>query len=59
MKCPKCDGETAVIDSRPDDTGIRRRRVCLDCEYRFTTRERLEPREVAQRRVMEIAQHAY
>ena len=42
MRCPKC-GHTddKVIDSRTIRNGdvIRRRRVCLQCEYRFTTYE--------------------
>jgi len=44
MRCPSCGYfESKVVDSRPTDDGstIRRRRVCLDCEYRFTTYERL------------------
>lgn len=47
MQCPTCGGNTRVIDSRSNDEGaIRRRRECLDCEFRFTTFERvaeLEP----------------
>ena len=45
MRCPKCKSiEDRVIDSRPVNhcSGIRRRRVCLNCEYRFTTYERME-----------------
>jgi len=45
MRCPKCKGvEDRVIDSRPVShfTGIRRRRVCLQCEHRFTTYEQIE-----------------
>jgi len=44
MKCPKCHHEnTSVIDSRDteDSSAIRRRRVCVKCEYRFTTFERV------------------
>ena len=37
--CPKCGKETRVIDSRDAETGVRRRRVCDDCGYRFTTLE--------------------
>lgn len=37
--CPKCDGRTGVRDSRQVFDGIRRRRRCLTCEYRFTTWE--------------------
>lgn len=45
MKCPSCGSlEDRVIDSRTggDGTSIRRRRVCQDCERRFTTYERIE-----------------
>ncbi len=45
MRCPYCAEEAnRVIDSRlgRDGTEIRRRRECLECERRFTTRERLE-----------------
>ena len=45
MRCPKCKSiEDRVIDSRPvnHSAGIRRRRVCLNCEYRFTTYEQIE-----------------
>ena len=40
MKCPVC-GETnsRVIDSRPNDSEIRRRRECMSCGRRFTTYE--------------------
>lgn len=42
MKCPKCGHlDDKVIDSRTIRNGdvIRRRRVCLKCDYRFTTYE--------------------
>lgn len=45
MKCPFCGHEnTRVIDSRPVDenNSIRRRRVCDECEKRFTTYEKVE-----------------
>ena len=35
MKCIYCGGRTAVIDKR----SIRRRRKCLKCNKRFSTRE--------------------
>ena len=42
MRCPYCQSqETRVIDSRPADAGIRRRRSCEHCTRRFTTYERL------------------
>lgn len=45
MKCPFCGYEnTRVIDSRPaeDNNSIRRRRVCDECDKRFTTYEKVE-----------------
>jgi transcriptional repressor NrdR len=45
MRCPFCSDETnKVIDSRLGAGGaeIRRRRECLECGRRFTTRERVE-----------------
>lgn len=45
MKCPFCGTDnTRVIDSRPADENlsIRRRRVCDQCQKRFTTYERVE-----------------
>ena len=43
MKCPYCGyEESKVIDSRPADEKIRRRRECLRCKNRFTTYEIVE-----------------
>ena len=45
MRCPFCNyHDTKVIDSRTRDAGrcIRRRRECLKCRRRFTTREQIE-----------------
>ncbi len=45
MRCPKCKSiEDKVIDSRPVNhcSGIRRRRVCRECGFRFTTYEQIE-----------------
>ncbi|MCD6447058.1 MAG: transcriptional repressor NrdR [Candidatus Marinimicrobia bacterium] len=42
MRCPNCGfDENKVIDSRPltKENGIRRRRECEKCNYRFTTYE--------------------
>ncbi len=42
MRCPNCGyEENRVIDSRPltKENGIRRRRECEKCKYRFTTYE--------------------
>ena len=45
MKCPFCGHEnTRVIDSRPaeDNNTILSRRVCDECDKRFTTYEKVE-----------------
>jgi len=41
VKCPYCDGESNVIDSRASIDGVRRRRECPLCKRRFTTYEKL------------------
>ena len=49
MRCPNCNSlDTQVKDSRPteDSSVIRRRRVCVACEFRFTTFERVQLREL-------------
>ena len=49
MRCPNCGSlDTQVKDSRPteDSSVIRRRRVCLACNFRFTTFERVQLREL-------------
>ena len=41
--CPLCGAELSkVTDSRPCQDGVRRRRKCLVCGARWTTRERME-----------------
>ena len=45
MKCPFCHQDnTRVVDSRPadDNNSIRRRRLCDECQKRFTTYEKVE-----------------
>ncbi len=45
MKCPYCNyKDSKVVDSRMkgDGTVIRRRRECLACQRRFTTKEYIE-----------------
>ena len=49
MRCPNCASlDTQVKDSRPteDSSVIRRRRVCLTCNFRFTTFEHVQLREL-------------
>ncbi len=44
MNCPSCGyHDSRVTDSREINDGIRRRRQCLECGYRFTTYERFQP----------------
>ncbi len=45
MQCPSCQNtDSRVLESRSADTGksVRRRRECLNCDFRFTTYERIE-----------------
>jgi transcriptional repressor NrdR len=45
MKCSHCQcDDTKVIESRDtaDGLSVRRRRMCSNCKYRFTTYERIE-----------------
>lgn len=40
MLCPKCNSDNLTcIDSRPSGGVTRRRRMCLECRYRFSTIE--------------------
>lgn len=39
MKCPKCNSDTAVMDSRPHEGTTHRRRECVACPTRFSTVE--------------------
>jgi transcriptional repressor NrdR len=57
MRCPNCASlDTQVKDSRPteDSSVIRRRRVCLACNFRFTTFERVQLRELESQGESEI-----
>lgn len=42
MKC-SCGGDTRVVDSRDTEKGLRRRRLCMDCGFRFSTLESVLP----------------
>ena len=49
MRCPFCGSEESQVkDSRPSEDGaaIRRRRLCPECNGRFTTFERVQLREL-------------
>jgi len=49
MNCPKCEGQTKVIDTAAVYDSVIRRRECLSCGQRFFTEE-LEALEEDQRR---------
>lgn len=45
MKCPHCqENDSKVVESRDVASGesMRRRRECLECQFRYTTYERIE-----------------
>ena len=45
MQCPSCQHtDSRVLESLAADSGrsVRRRRECLNCDFRFTTHERVE-----------------
>ncbi len=49
MKCSQChQADTKVIESRDVSEGeaVRRRRSCTNCQYRFTTYERVEKPQI-------------
>lgn len=49
MRCPQCGSmDTRVMETRTADDGctVRRRRMCGDCGFRFTTYERVEEQKV-------------
>ena len=40
VKCPECRShQTKVIDSRPTETTVKRRRACMMCGHRWSTQE--------------------
>ncbi len=63
MKCPRCKKtDVKVVDSRTikEGAGVRRRRECIDCGYRFTTIEEvlnLELKVVKKNSVREDMNH--
>jgi len=52
MKCPECNGVTEVLVTYQNaDNSTRRRRKCMDCAIRFTTREHLEPGSITEKKI--------
>ena len=39
MNCPQCFGASEVRYTAKIEAGVRRRRVCLDCQRKFSTLE--------------------
>jgi transcriptional regulator NrdR family protein len=39
VRCPACGADSRVVDSRPKGPTVWRRRECVMCRRRFTTRE--------------------
>ena len=39
MKCPKCNGELTVLQTRQKTDCVFRRRQCAACGFRLTTKE--------------------
>jgi len=51
MKCPRCQNESEVIETRPQSSFIiRRRRKCQICHYRFTTFEKISELNISVRK---------
>jgi len=46
VQCPYCGADSRVLDSRPGEDQVRRRRECQDCTRRFTTYEKLAESEI-------------
>lgn len=54
MKCLRCGARTDVTTTYQNQINItRRRRECLKCGFRFTTRETPDPRDVVLARMPE------
>lgn len=49
MRCPRCHGyQIRVIETRPAEETVRRRRKCLECGLTFYTREVLVERRIGE-----------
>lgn len=43
FRCPTCQGDTSVLETRRRSGGLRRRRQCSGCQAKFTTIEMVAP----------------
>jgi transcriptional regulator NrdR family protein len=47
MNCIKCGEDTRVATTYQNANGVtRRRRICIFCDFRFTTREKADDRDI-------------
>lgn len=53
LVCPRCRADTYVVDTRPGDKTVRRRRKCVACDHRFTTYECIDAPDPLLRQITE------
>jgi transcriptional regulator NrdR family protein len=54
MNCIKCGEDTRVATTYQNVNGVtRRRRICNFCDFRFTTREKADERDVERAEIAE------
>ena len=60
MNCPKCGGDTRVVESRPREDGVWRRRKCAKAHLSYTLETpTAEPiRKVRKKREVPVAKRA-
>ena len=57
MNCIKCGECTRVTTTYQNANGVtRRRRICLFCDFRFTTREKADERDIERAEMLEAPQ---
>jgi transcriptional regulator NrdR family protein len=50
LTCPKCENsKNSVVETRSSPGGLRRRRVCDKCKYKFSTLETTKEFKVGRR----------
>jgi transcriptional regulator NrdR family protein len=60
MNCIKCNGNTSVVDSRPQETySIKRRRKCGVCGHRFNTIEQVFTDVVIVKEIVKTKKHRF
>ncbi len=53
LTCPKCkNGENSVVETRSTPGGLRRRRLCKKCAYKFSTFEIIKEYKVGRRALL-------